>query len=161
MELDGRTWLADVGFGGLTLTAPLLLQPDIEQLTPHEPARLVKADGYFRVEANVAGAWQSLYRFDLAEQFGVDYAVSNYFLSTNPNSQFRTRLIAARPLPGRRLALINNRLSVHHLDGRSERRELADENELADVLRTEFDILLPDPSAFATMAREKLFEVKS
>ena len=129
IELDGRTWLADVGFGGLTLTAPLLLQPDLEQQTPHEIFRLVEAEGYFCVEANVAGTWQKLYRFDLAEQFAVDYAVSNYFLSTNPASQFRTRLIAARPLPGRRLALINDRFSVHHLDGRTERRDLADASE--------------------------------
>src|SRR5690606_6183767 len=27
IDLDGRTWLADVGFGGLTQTAPLLLEP--------------------------------------------------------------------------------------------------------------------------------------
>lgn len=33
-------WIADVGFGGLTLTAPLRLVPDLEQATPHEPHRL-------------------------------------------------------------------------------------------------------------------------
>ena len=39
IELDGRIWVADVGFGGLTQTAPLLLEPGLEQQTPHETFR--------------------------------------------------------------------------------------------------------------------------
>ena len=35
VELDGRIWLADVGFGGLTQTGPLLFEPGLEQQTPH------------------------------------------------------------------------------------------------------------------------------
>lgn len=160
VDLDDRIWLADVGFGGLTKTGPLLLEPDLEQQTPHELLRLIAADGYFRLEAKIAGAWQRLYRFDLHGLFDVDYAVSNYFLSTNPSSQFRTRLIAARALPGGRLALMNNRLSVYRLNGTAERRDLADAAELADVLETQFGIELPDPAAFIATAREKLFEAK-
>ena len=41
----GRPYIADVGFGGLTLTAPLRLQADIEQATPHEPFRLIVSWG--------------------------------------------------------------------------------------------------------------------
>jgi N-hydroxyarylamine O-acetyltransferase len=160
IDLDDHIWLADVGFGGLTMTGPLLLEPDIEQQTPHELMRLVEADGYFRLEAKIGNAWQKLYRFDLHELFDVDYAVSNYFLSTNPNSQFRTRLIAARALPEGRLALMNNRLSTYRLNGAAERRDLADAAELADVLETQFGIELPDQAAFSATAREKLFEAK-
>jgi N-hydroxyarylamine O-acetyltransferase len=47
IDLDETSYVADVGFGGLTLTGPLLLQPDIEQSTPHEPFRLVKAGEEF------------------------------------------------------------------------------------------------------------------
>lgn len=160
VDLDDRIWLADVGFGGLTQTSPLLLQPEVEQQTPHEPLRLATADGYFRLEAKVADAWQKLYRFDLHELFAVDYAVSNYFLSTNPTSQFRTRLIAARALPTGRLALMNNRLTVHRLHGPTERRELANAEELCEVLETQFGIELPDHADFITTASEKLFEAK-
>lgn len=39
--IGSGTYIADVGFGGLTLTAPLLLVPDVEQPTPHETFRLV------------------------------------------------------------------------------------------------------------------------
>jgi N-hydroxyarylamine O-acetyltransferase len=157
VELDGRTWLADVGFGGLTLTAPLTLEPGLEQETPHEVARLVEADGYIRVQVNAGGAWRTLYRFDMQEQFAVDYAVSNYFLSTNPVSHFRTGLMAARALPDRRLALSNNRLTTHFSDGRAERIESADAVYLADTLQSQFGILIPDREVFERMAAQKLF----
>src|SRR5690606_34277901 len=40
VDVGGEPIVADVGFGGLTLTAPLALRPAIEQATPHEPFRL-------------------------------------------------------------------------------------------------------------------------
>jgi N-hydroxyarylamine O-acetyltransferase len=166
VEVDGRSWLADVGFGGCTQTAPILLEPGREQQTPHEPFRVVEADGYFRMQAHVGGAWRTLYRFDLQQQFPVDYAVSSYFLSTNPASHFRSNLICARALPGRRLALLNNRLTTHYVDGRSERVEFADPAEIADALTSQFGIALtshvgvnvPDRAAFIASAGEKLFK---
>src|SRR4051812_32745388 len=41
IDLAGQPYIADVGFGGLTLTAPLLLEAGIEQPTPHESFRLI------------------------------------------------------------------------------------------------------------------------
>jgi arylamine N-acetyltransferase len=35
VTLGDEQWIADVGFGGLTLTAPVRLKADIEQETPH------------------------------------------------------------------------------------------------------------------------------
>lgn len=158
IELDGQTWLADVGFGGLTQTAPLLFAPGIEQDTPHETFRIIETDGHFRCQANTGGDWRTLYRFDLQEQFAVDYAVSNYFLSTNPASAFRTNLIAARALPDGRLALFNKRFSHYHAGGAIERRELADADELAGLLDTRFGISVPDTAAFERMTREIIFK---
>lgn len=160
VELDGRTWLADVGFGGLTMTAPLLLDTREEQETPHEPLRIDRIGGYFHMQVKTGGVWQSLYRFDLAEQFPIDYGVSNYFLCVNPVSLFRTALIAARPVLDRRLALMNTRFTTRHLDGRTERRDMTSPDELSDVLQTEFGITIPDRAAFIAAAREKLFGPK-
>ena len=42
IDLDDDAFVADVGFGGLTLTGPLRLQPNVEQATPHEPFRLMR-----------------------------------------------------------------------------------------------------------------------
>lgn len=160
VDLADRSWLADVGFGGLTMTAPLLLELEQEQKTPHEAFRITAAGDYFHMQADVGGAWQSFYRFDLTEQFPVDYAISNYFLCTNPASHFRTTLIAARTLPDGRLALMNHRFTARHLDGRVERRDMTDAAELSDLLQTEFGISIPDTAAFIAVAQQKLFEAK-
>ena len=67
MLLRGRVpegdFLADVGFGGLTLTAPLRLETGPEQQTPHEPHRLVGNDGEIELQARLDGAWTRLYHF--------------------------------------------------------------------------------------------------
>jgi N-hydroxyarylamine O-acetyltransferase len=162
IDLDGQTWLADVGFGGLTQTAPLLFEPGIEQRTPHESFRIVENGAYYRMQANTGGDWRTLYRFDLQEQFEVDYAITNYFLATNPSSHFRTGLIAARPFPGGRHSLANNRLTTHRLGDESVRRELTSAGEIIEALRTLFGITLADPAVFeAALRRENILEPKS
>jgi N-hydroxyarylamine O-acetyltransferase len=45
VEVGGRTWLTDVGVGGLSLTAAIRLDTGAEQATPHEPRRIVRAAG--------------------------------------------------------------------------------------------------------------------
>lgn len=162
VELGARTFLADVGFGGLTQTAPLLLEPGLEQPTPHERFRVVDHGAYFRMQAEVGGDWRTLYRFDLSEQFEVDYAVASYFLSTHPTSHFRTGLVAARAIEGGRYALRNNRLTTHRVGAPSKQRDLGSAYEIATALDTLFGIDLPDRAAFdAAVAREKILEPKS
>lgn len=143
VELDRQAYLADVGFGGLTLTAPLALTPELVQPTPHEPFRIIsEGDGYL-MQAQISQAWKSLYRFDLQEQYLPDYEVTSWYLSNNPSSHFVTGLMAARPDADRRHALRNNQLSVHHLNGATERRALTTVAELRSALAEAFQISLP------------------
>jgi hypothetical protein len=65
-----------------------------------------------------------LYRFDLTPALFIDYEVANRYVSTHPESHFRKNLMLARTAPGRRYALTNRSLSIHHTNGRSEQREL-------------------------------------
>ncbi|CAN7236563.1 arylamine N-acetyltransferase family protein [Mesorhizobium sp. LjNodule214] len=155
VELNGRTYVADVGFGGLTLTAPLLLEPGLVQQTPHEAFRIVEAGDHFRLQADIGGDWRTIYRFDMQQSYEVDYAVSSHFLSTHPSSHFLSTVIAARALPDRRYALRNNRLSTHHLGGRTEQREIATAAELADILESQLEIVIPDRAAFEAKVRDK------
>lgn len=157
VALDGETWLMDVGFGGLTQTGPLRLAPGVEQQTPHEPFRLVDEDGSYLVQALAAGEWRNLYRFDLAEQFAVDYEVSSFFLCRHPASHFISNLMAARALPGKRLALMNNRYAVHVQGAGTERLDIASAGELADLLEREFGLALSDRAAFTATAQAKIF----
>jgi N-hydroxyarylamine O-acetyltransferase len=143
VDIDRQAYLADVGFGGLTLTAPLALIPDLEQPTTHEPFRvIVDGDGYM-MQAQIGQTWRSLYRFDLQEQYLPDYEVTNWYLSNNPNSHFVTGLMAARPDADRRFALRNNQLAIHYLNGDTERRVLTTVAELRAILQDAFHITLP------------------
>lgn len=144
VALDDGPQIVDVGFGGQTLTGVLRLEPGIEQATPHEPFRLVAANGDLKLQTKAGGEWRSLYRFDLQEQWPVDYEAANWYLATHPGSHFVTGLIAARPQPGRRHALRNADYAVHRLDGGTERRTLADAAEVKSVLAGVFGLALPD-----------------
>ena len=149
VELDEGPYIADVGFGGLTLTAPLRLAPDEAQTTPHEPFRLIEHGAGYALQAQLDEEWRTLYTFEFQEQHQVDYEVSNWYLATNPRSHFLASLIAARPDDGRRYALRNNQLSVHHRDGQSERRTLTSVDELCEVLERDFRLRLPEDPALA------------
>jgi N-hydroxyarylamine O-acetyltransferase len=143
IDLDGRPYIADAGFGGLTLTAPLRLEAGIEQDTPHERFRLVAVDGMFHVEAFVRDEWRALYRFDLQPQAIVDYEVSSWYLSSNPKSHFLTTLVAARAQPDRRYALRNTEFAIHHSDGYTDRRALLTPRDLRVTLEGMFAIDVP------------------
>jgi N-hydroxyarylamine O-acetyltransferase len=143
VDLDGQLYIADVGFGGLTLTAPLRLEADTEQSTPLGPFRLNAQADEFILQAKLAGEWKSLYGFTLQEQLLADYEMANWYVSCHPQSRFVTRLIAARPAGDRRYALLNNEFAVHFLNGRTERRTLTKGSELREVLEQQMGVHLP------------------
>lgn len=143
VRIDGADWIADAGFGGLTLSAPLRLAPGVEQPTPHETFRLLPQDGAWLLQARLVDAWKTLYAFDLQQQHRPDYELASWYLSHHPRSPFTTRLMAARAEPGRRHALLNNRHTVHHTGGGSQTRVLADAAELMQSLERDFLIRLP------------------
>ena len=141
--VDGRRYICDVGFGGLTATAPLELAPDVEQPTPHETFRIVVIASEFAVEARVRGEWKRLYRFDLQEQLQVDIELLNHYVMTHAESPMRSRLLAARAAADRRFGLGSGILSVHHLHGASEQRRVGNVDELKQVLESTFGIEVP------------------
>jgi N-hydroxyarylamine O-acetyltransferase len=136
------------------LTGPLRLAPDVPHETPHEPFRLALAAGEYTLEASFDGDWKPLYRFDLQEQHPIDYVATSYYLSTSPASYFTNALVAARTEPGRRYALRNHQLAIHHTGGPTERTALASARELRGVLEATFGIAVPeDPALEAALAR--------
>lgn len=140
VDLPEGPHIADVGFGGMTPTAPLRLQAGVEQETPHEPFRLTAVGDEFLMQAKAGEDWKALYRFDLRPTYQVDYEVASYYLSTHPASHFRSGLIAARPAEGRRYALSNGSLAIHHAGAATERRDLRSVAEVRDALTTIFEI---------------------
>ncbi len=140
VTLPEGEYIADVGFGGLTLTAPLKLELDIEQETPHGWYRIVRAADEFQLQARLDGRWTAMYQFALADEAPSDWEMANWFISTSPDSIFTRTLIVARPAGDRRYALRNNRLRIHRADGTTEQRLLSSADELTGVLRGEFNL---------------------
>jgi N-hydroxyarylamine O-acetyltransferase len=143
VDLEGLPYLADVGFGGNVLTAPLRMELHIAQTTPHELHRLLPLENGFMLEACVGGEWKPFYHFTLEPQFPSDYEVSNWYLCHHPSSFFRQILIGARVNPEGRYALRNNELSIHRKEA-TEKRNLADVAALRSCLETDFGLQLPE-----------------
>ena len=146
VDLAHGTYIADVGFGLLTLTAPLQLRSDLEQPTPHGLHRLVRIGDEFQLQVKLTDCWAPIYQLSLQEQAPPDWEVHNWFTSTHPDSIFTNSLMVARPVGGLRYALLNDRLSIHHPDGKIERRTAQGPSELASFLENFFDVRLLEGS---------------
>jgi N-hydroxyarylamine O-acetyltransferase len=143
IALDGRRYICDVGFGGLTPTAPIELVPSVSQSTPHETFRVLEIGQEYAVEALVQAEWKRLYRFDLQPQEQVDIELLNHYVMSHERSPMRSRLIAARVAGDRRFGLGNGLFSVHRLSGDSEQRRLESVAELKAVLAATFGVEAP------------------
>jgi len=151
VTLDGVRYITDVGFGGMVPTAPLILDTDAEQLTPHEPYRIERHEDGYTLRANVGGEWRPMYIFDLQRQEDTDYTVGNWYVSTHPESSFARQLMVARTGDGWRRTLNNGSFAIHRVGHESERRQVADVDELVGVLQDEFAIRVPEHEVLRTV----------
>jgi N-hydroxyarylamine O-acetyltransferase len=143
IHLPDNDYIADVGFGLYTLTAPLRLEAGVEQPTPHGLYRLVPVRDEMRLEAKTSEGWAAVYQMSLQAQTPADWDVVNWYNSTCPDSRFTKELMAARPAEKRRYGLLNNVLSTHHQDGTTERRMIETPEALEKILRNDFNINVP------------------
>lgn len=162
LTIEGQHYMADVGFGGMTPTAPILLEPGLVQQTPHEPFRFILEDGDYILQALIGDTWRALYRFDLTVQQPADYEIGNFWVCHAPESHFITGVSAARMEPGRRYALRNTNLTIHHTGGISEEQTLCNVDDLLMVLNETFYITVPTSTGSGVdvaAALQRVFEV--
>jgi N-hydroxyarylamine O-acetyltransferase len=153
VAIEGRDYLADVGFGGVILTEPLLFEPHLIQQTAREAYRIESLGSGLKLQVELAGQWRTMYRFDLEPALQPDYEVSNYWVSTHPESHFVRNLMAVRPVADRRYALFNSELS-EYAPGGLIRRSLGSARELREVLTELFGLRLPDAPELAAKLEE-------
>lgn len=144
VEVNGQAYIADVGFGGLTLTTPLRLRADVEQVTPHETFRLTGGEPDWTLEVKIGEAWKAVYAFTLDEASQEDIAGINQRLSGDPASPFTHELRVALSPGGRRIKLLNTMFTLQPVDGEKEQREIAGMESLRSVLTEQFGIVLPN-----------------
>ena len=159
VDIAGTTYLADVGFGGMMMTAPLKLKTDIEQETPLGTYRLVGEDPALRLDIKRRDEeWRPVYQFALDAIEDDTYATINTGLNADPDWFFHHHLLVERaPATGRRL-LFDSRLTSFGEAGR-EITPIGSVGELRDTLATEFGIGLAtldgvDDALAGLLARE-------
>jgi N-hydroxyarylamine O-acetyltransferase len=153
VELDGASWLVDVGVGGLSLTSAIRLDTEEAQETTHEPRRIVREAGRLFHQAWFGDAWHDVCEFTLEEMPEIDRIVGNWYTSAHPGSHFKSRLIAARAgRDNERRTLLNRELTIRRYGVVAERREIADPDELLAVLAEHFGLELPPGTRFTCPA---------
>ena len=151
LEVGGRPFLADVGFGTHNFLGALPFELDVEhtihgekfrvrQIAPSPESGMIT---HFAVDARVDEdeAWTNLYVFTLEEQHPVDFAMASWFTSTYPESVFVTTKIVSRPEIGRRFRLVDRELRTHDA-GKIETRTIESDEAYRAVLRDTFGLEL-------------------
>lgn len=147
VALPEGPYLADAGFGGITMTGPIPFKTDTELETPHEPRRLLAVAGAvdtYELQTKLGDSWAPVYQFSMEAQSPADYELSNWYTATHPNSIFVQFLIAARPEADRRITLFNTELTIRGRDGAAEVTQLTTVDEIAAALAEYFDLHLSD-----------------
>jgi N-hydroxyarylamine O-acetyltransferase len=150
VALPDGACLADVGFGNLTPTAPLMLARDQPQPTRHEDYRFRPLDNETLLQARVGTEWRNVYRFSAEPSHPIDHEVGNWFTSARPDGIFTSNVIAARPGTRCRKTLLNGSVTIRDPENRPERLILRTEMALRDALHDHFGIGL-DRADLATV----------
>ena len=143
VEISGQSYIADVGFGGLTLSAPLRLRADVEQQTPHEIYKITQEDGAWTLLVKIDDAFKPVYVFNLEKVDDAQLAAINREVSTGEGSPFRSELRVALAPQGKRLKLHNTRYTEHVFGQEPLKTELTSWEDIKRVLSAEFGVNLP------------------
>ncbi|GAA2429518.1 arylamine N-acetyltransferase [Actinomadura vinacea] len=128
VELDGRLWICDVGFGAGPL-APLEFTDGAESEQDGWAYRLERLTGSLGGVAGVQQwalhqrgprGWLRRHTFAVAPAYRIDYEVGNHFVSTHPRSPFTGRVYAQRYGPYVHHELDGVKFTTTHADGRAE-----------------------------------------
>lgn len=145
VSLRGREWIADVGFGGPGLRAPIPFELNHPVTQDGQTFRLVEAEPFGVMLQTLQNTqWQNLYSFDLGHVVPADIAYGNHFTSTHPSSFFTFARVAALPTPHGRIALFNCTLRTV-TGGVEQVQELEEGQPYLDALKAHFGIELGVP----------------
>ncbi|MBW7867165.1 MAG: arylamine N-acetyltransferase [Brumimicrobium sp.] len=144
VSLDGKNFIADVGFGGFDPTSPIRLVCNRIQKTTKENFRIIKERNHYILQIMIQSRWVSLYLFDLQEQYPPDFKIANWYTSAHPDSSFTYQLKAAIATEECRYTLFNNVLSTHYLGKKSVKEKLTNLSSIRRVLQENFKIRIDD-----------------
>ena len=149
VRIGGADHIADVGFGGEGLLLPVPFRNAAECRHYSWTYRLVEEHpGQWLLQSLRGAEWGNLYSFTLEPQTLADHEMANHYTATHPDSPFVRALIVQLPTPAARHALRDRELTVDRGGGRIERRALAGDDEVLEVLDGVFGLRFPAGTRF-------------
>jgi len=148
VEAEGRSWLVDVGMGGVCITGPLAFDTEAEQSTPHEPRRLLNRAGTTLHQLRSGNDWMDVFEFTQAEPAPMDFELGNWYSCTHPRAKFMNNLVVTRVERDRRVIIFNCDFTLRHPDGRAETKNIGSPDELLELLAKQFHLKFPAGTRF-------------
>jgi N-hydroxyarylamine O-acetyltransferase len=147
VEVDGKSWIADVGFGAEGLLKPVPLGPGEEVDHFGRTYRVAQEPDTLVMQSLHGDGWEALYSFTREPQLAVDYEMANYFTSTHPTSRFLNMVAVGLPTPEVRYTLRGHEFTI--LRGNQvEVRTVTTEKELFEILAEIFGLAFPPDTHF-------------
>lgn len=106
VEIDGRKYLADVGFGPYSPNQAVSLS-GVDVDCYGRAFRIELHPNYRQLEVFREGSFFELYQFDNGRYEESDFSIANYYTSTHPDSKFVNELVISR-IDGGTLEFISN-----------------------------------------------------
>ena len=145
VNIQGRPWIADVGFGGETPRIPIPLEHNQTTVHDGQKVRLVESDHFGTMLQTLKNnQWIDLYSFDMGHVCQADIEYGNYFTSTHPSSIFTFNRVAALPIEKGVITILNNTLRKT-IGGKEKVQVLAEGQAYIDALKIHFGIELDEP----------------
>ena len=128
VELEGQSWLCDVGFGGSGFRYPLRLQCDVEVEQLGEIYRFHESDVHgFYLQKKIEQVWYPLYTFKIEPAMPIDMEMANFYTSNSADYVFRKSIIGTKMTSRGRVTLLDHTFKVFDLiDGRLEQETFTD-----------------------------------
>lgn len=137
VELAGRPWVVDVGFGAGGLRCPLPLELGRIEEGSDGAFRFVAREPWgFMMQTREQGQWRDSYSFDLSDVTDADIAVGNHYTSTSPATHFVRNRIAGLPQVGGRVTLRDFTVTESDGDEKTTREVPAGPQYLAELAAT-------------------------
>ncbi|XP_063285076.1 arylamine N-acetyltransferase, pineal gland isozyme NAT-3-like [Pelobates fuscus] len=144
VELEGRWWLCDVGFGE-GIREPLPLVAGWEEEQECGKFRLRENQEEWVLEENKDGTWTGLYKFTLEERCLEDFKWSSEYHQSSRSSIIFCKTFCTLQLPRGRLTYVGHKLiSTEFIAerGKVKTTQHLKDDEILNVLRDRFGIVL-------------------
>lgn len=143
VAIAGTRYVADVGFGGYTLLAPLPLESREPSPQHRWRYRLRKESEVHVLQIEMPEGWLDLYEFTLEPQLPIDYVMANWFVATHPESRFVNALTLQLAAPTARHVVHGCNYAIDRGHGQIEEK-IVDQAMLVQLARSAFGLSLPD-----------------